>query len=149
MIVGEALNIMQVAGVGAGALVTEMAKSTWESMRSAVARIFRRGGEESAEQDLQLIDAARQQLLDSMTAERASVEEKLRRELAMQLEVFLRKNPDAVQELQDLIDEVKGATDGDGAKTSVHHNNASMVVVSAGDINASGGFHYRAPEQSR
>lgn len=140
---------MQVAGVGAGALVTEMAKSTWDSVRAAVARLFRRGGEESAEQELQLIDSSRQQLLDSAASERGSVERQLRSELEMQLVVFLRKNPDAVQELQDLIDQVKGADDRGGARTSVHHNTESMVVVSGGDINASGGFHYRAPEQSR
>ncbi|MEU9324093.1 hypothetical protein AB0D91_09795 [Streptomyces canus] len=140
---------MQVAGVGAGALVTEMAKSTWESMRTAVARLFRRGGEESAAQELRLIDAARQRLVDSSESERGSVEDRLRNELMIQLAAFLQKHPDAAQELQDLVDQVKGANDGNGAQTSVHHNYESMVVVSAGDINASGGFHYRAPEQSR
>ncbi|MER7877168.1 hypothetical protein ABTY63_26990 [Streptomyces solisilvae] len=149
MIVGEALDIMQVAGVGAGALVTEMARSTWESMRGGVARLFRRSGEESAAQELRLIDAARQRLVDSPESERGSVEDRLRNELMIQLAAFLQKHPDAAQELQDLVDEVKGASDGDGARTNVHHNNESMVVISAGDINASGGFHYRAPEQSR
>ncbi|MFF7888531.1 MULTISPECIES: hypothetical protein [unclassified Streptomyces] len=126
-----------------------MAKSTWDSVRAAVARLFRRGGEESAEQELQLVDSSRQQLLDSAASERGSVEQQLRSELEMQLAVFLRKHPDAVQELQDLIDQVKGADNGDGARTSVHHNTESMVVISNGDINASGGFHYRSPEQSR
>lgn len=146
---GEALDIMQVAGVGAGALVTEMAKSTWDSVRGAVARLFRRGGEESAEQELQLIDTARQRLIDSAESDRGSVENQLRTELVMQLAVFLRKHPDAAQELQDLADRVRGTDEGSGARTSVHHNTNSQVVVSAGDINASGGFHYRAPEQSR
>lgn len=149
MTLGGCVSIVDVAGVGAAALVTEMAKSTWESVRDALARLFRRGGEESAEQELQLIDSARQQLLGSAAGERGSVEQQLRSELEMQLVVFLRKNPDAVQELQDLIDQVKGADDGAGARTSVHHITESMVVVSGGDINASGGFHYRAPEQSR
>ncbi|MFI6022355.1 hypothetical protein ACIBCP_32540 [Streptomyces sp. NPDC051287] len=143
------MNIMDVAGVGAASLVTEMAKSTWESVRDALARLFRRGGEQNAEQELQLIDAARQQLLSSTAAERGSVEEQLHGELTMQLAVFLRKNPDAVQELQDLADRVKGADTGTGAHTSVHHNTNSQVVISAGDISAPGGFHYRAPEQSR
>lgn len=146
---GDALDIMQVAGVGAGALVAEMAKSTWESMRAGVARLFRRGGEENAAQELQLVDAARQQLVDSSEGERGSVEDRLRTELMMQLAVFLRKHPDAAQELQGLVDQAKGADRGDGALTSVHHNTSSQVVISGGDINASGGFHYRAPEQSR
>ncbi|MGW1712631.1 hypothetical protein [Streptomyces sp. NPDC002156] len=146
---GDALDIMQVAGVGAGALVTEMAKSTWESMRAGVARLFRRGGEESAEQELRLIDAARQRLADSTESDRGSVADRLQSELMIQLAAFLQKHPDAAQELQDLADQVKGADEGDGARTSVHHNTNSQVVISAGDINASGGFHYRAPEQSR
>ncbi|NUR03648.1 MAG: hypothetical protein HOY79_46210 [Streptomyces sp.] len=146
---GDALDIMQVAGVGASALVTEMAKSTWDSMRTAVARLFRRGGEESAAQDLRLIDAARQRLVDSSESERGSVEDRLRSELMIQLAAFLQKHPDAAQDLQNLVDQVKGDSDGDGARTSVHHVTESMVVVSGGDINASGGFHYRAPEQRR
>ncbi|MFF8536946.1 hypothetical protein ACF07B_34135 [Streptomyces sp. NPDC015532] len=138
---------MQVAGVGAGALVAEMAKSTWDSMRAAAARLFRRGGEESAQQDLRLIDTARQRLVASSESERGSVEDRLRTELMIQLAAFLQKHPDAAQELQDLADQAKGTSDG--ARTSVHHNTESMVVVSGGDINTSGGFHYRAPEQSR
>ncbi|MET9759991.1 hypothetical protein ABZ016_13180 [Streptomyces sp. NPDC006372] len=67
----------------------------------------------------------------------------------IQLAAFLQKHPDAAPELQDLVDEIKGAGDGEGAQTSVHHNTNSQVVISAGDINASGGFHYRSPEQSR
>ncbi|MFJ5179310.1 hypothetical protein ACIP68_36365 [Streptomyces griseoviridis] len=140
---------MQIAGVGAGALVTEMARSTWESMRAGVARIFRRGGEESAAQELRLIDAARQRLVDSSESERGPVEERLRTELMIQLAAFLQKHPDAAQELQGLVDQVKGTRDGDGTQTSVHHNTDSMVVISGRDINASGGFHYRAPEQNR
>ncbi|MFD5264871.1 hypothetical protein [Streptomyces sp. NPDC058335] len=143
------MDIMQVAGVGAGALVSEMAKSTWDSVRAAVARLFGRGGEESATQELRLIDAARQRLVDSSESERGSVEDRLRNELMIQLAAFLQKHPDAAQDLQNLADQAKGADDGDGARTNVHHNTESMVVVSGGDINASGGFHYRAPEQSR
>ncbi|MFG2961033.1 hypothetical protein ACGF5O_45845 [Streptomyces sp. NPDC048291] len=143
------MDIMQVAGVGAGALVTEMAKSTWDSMRAAVARLFRRGGEGSAEQDLRLIDTARQRLVAGSEGERGSVEDRLRTELMIQLAAFLQKHPDAAQELQDLAAQAKGTRDGDGARTSVHHDTQSMVVVSGGDINASAGFHYRTPEQSR
>ncbi|QFQ98132.1 hypothetical protein F9278_20090 [Streptomyces phaeolivaceus] len=146
---GDALDIMQVAGLGAAALVTEMAKSTWESVRGGVARLFRRGGEESAEQELRLVDAARQRLVDSAESERGTVEERLRGELVIQLAAFLQKHPDAAQELRDLVGQFRGDGGRDGASTSVHHNSHSQVVISAGDINASGGFHYRAPEQSR
>lgn len=140
---------MQVAGVGAAALVTEMVKSTWDSVRGAVARILRRDGEQGAGQVLQLIDAARQQLVDSPEAERAAVEERLRRDLLIQLAAFLQRHPDAAQELQELADKVQGADEGSGPRTSVHHNTNSQVVIAGGAINASGGFHYRTPEGGR
>jgi len=116
-------------------------------VRAAVARLFGRSVEESATQELRLINAARQRLVDSPESERGSVEDRLRNELMIQLAAYLQKHPDAAQDLQDLADQAKGTTDSDGARTSVHHNTESMVV-SGGDINASGGFHYRAPEQS-
>ncbi|WP_217207474.1 hypothetical protein [Streptomyces sp. AC550_RSS872] len=146
---GDALDIMQVAGVGAAALVTEMVKNTWESVRDSVARFFQRGGEESAEQELRLIDTARQRLVGSAEGERASVEEQLRSQLMIQLAAFLQKHPDTAQELQNLADQVQEADEGSRARTSVHGNTNSQVVIAGGAINASGGFHYRTPEGGR
>ncbi|MFF7166943.1 hypothetical protein ACFZBP_37120 [Streptomyces sp. NPDC008086] len=146
---GDALDIMQVAGVGAAALVTEMVRNTWDSVRGAVARILRRDGEQGAGQVLQLIDTARQQLVDSPESERGTVEEQLRRDLLIQLAAFLQRHPDAAQELQELADKVQGDDEDSGARTSVHHNTNSQVVIAGGAINASGGFHYRTPEAGR
>ncbi|MGW7353628.1 hypothetical protein [Streptomyces sp. NPDC054784] len=149
MTMGDALDIVQVAGMGAGALVAEMAKSAWESVREGVARLFRMGGDESATQELRLVDAARQRLVESPENERGPMEDRLRNELTIQLAAFLQKNPDAAQDLLDLVDQVKNADDDHGARASVHGNTNSQVVISGGDINASGGFHYRAAEQGR
>lgn len=146
---GDALDIMQVAGVGAAALVTEMVRSTWDSVRGAMARILRRDGEQGAGQVLDLIDAARQQLVDIPDSERGTVEERLHRDLSIQLAAFLQRHPDAAQELQELADTVQGADEGADTRTSVHHNTNSQVVIAGGAINASGGFHYRAPEGGR
>ncbi|MFI0818236.1 hypothetical protein ACH4TX_16110 [Streptomyces sp. NPDC021098] len=143
------MDIMQVAGMGAAALVTEMVKSTWESARDAVTRFFRRGGEETAGQELRLIDAARLQLIESAESERGPVEERLRGELMIQLAAFLQKHPDAATELQELADRIQQADGGSGARMSAHHNTNSQVVISGGPINAAGGFHYRAPEGGR
>ncbi|MFG3247818.1 hypothetical protein [Streptomyces sp. NPDC048187] len=147
---GDALDIMQIAGVGAAALVTEMTRSSWDSMRDAVARFFRRGGEERAEQELRLIDTARQRLVDNPESGRGPVEERLHRALAIQLEAFLQAYPDAAEELQVLTDRIQGTNEGDsGGRTTVHHNSDSQIVIAGGAINASGGFHYRAPEGGR
>lgn len=145
-IMGGTLDIMQVAGAGATALITEMVKSTWDSVRGAVTRLLRRDGEQGADQVLRLVDAARQQLIDSSESERAAVEERLRGELMIQLAAFLQRHPDAAAELKELADQVEGADDSCAARTSVHHNSNSQVVISGGAINASGGFHYRTPE---
>ncbi|MGX1760385.1 hypothetical protein ACWIG5_26300 [Streptomyces lydicus] len=140
------LDIMQVAGVGAAALVTEMAKSTWDSVRAGVRRVLRRDGERGSAQVLQLVDAARQQLIDSPEYEREAVEERLRGELMIQLAAFLQRHPDAAAELQTLAEQTQGADNSAAARTNVHHNSNSQVVISGGSINASGGFHYRTPE---
>lgn len=137
---------MQVAGVGAAALVTEMVKSTWDSARGAVARLLHRDGEQSADQVLRLVDTARRQLIDSPENERALVEERLRGELMIQLAAFLQRHPDAASELQTLADQAEGLGGVPEARTSVHHNTSSQVVISGGAINASGGFHYRTLE---
>lgn len=143
------MDIMQVAGAGAAALVAEMIKSSWGSMRTAVSRLLRRDGDQGAEQVLQVVDIARQQLIDSPEDERPAVEGRLRDELMIQLAAFLQRHPDAATELEELAEEAHGAGEGAGAQTSVHHNTNSQVVISSGSINASGGFHYRSPEAGR
>lgn len=143
------MDYMQVADAGAVALVTEMAKSTWDSLRGSVSRLLRRDGEQSADQTLRLIDTARQELVDSAGDERGAVEQRVRRDLTIQLAAFLMRYPDAAAQLRELVDSVRGIASGAGPQTSVHHNTGSQVVISGGDINASGGIHYRAPEGNR
>ncbi|MFI1769725.1 hypothetical protein ACH41H_48190 [Streptomyces sp. NPDC020800] len=133
---------MEIAREGAAALVTEMARTTWESVRAAVARFFSWGGEEGVDQELRLIDGAQQRLADARQGERAAVEDRLRGELVIQLAAFMLKHPEAAQELRDLAGQVQGAGEGSGARTSVHNNTNSQVVIADGSINASGGFHY-------
>ncbi|MFM9441140.1 hypothetical protein [Streptomyces acidiscabies] len=72
----------------------------------------------------------------------------LRNGLTIRLAAFPQKNPDAAQQVQDLADRVKGADNGEGARTR-GRGNTSQVVISGGAISASGGIHYRAPEGSR
>lgn len=140
------MDVMQVAGVGAAALVAEMAKSTWESMRAATTRILRRDGAQGAAQVMRLVDTAQQQLVDSPENERDAIEERLRSELLIQLAAFLLRHPDAAADLQQLGDTPAGPDEGAGSRNNVHSNTNSQVVISGGNINASGGFHYRSPE---
>ncbi len=143
------MDVMQVAGVGAAALVTEMAKSTWESVRAAVTRILHRDGEQGAAQAMRLVDTAHRQLVDSPESERDAVKERLRGELLIQLAAFLQRHPDAAVELQQLADRSGGPGEGAGSRNSVHGNTDCQVVISGGGINASGGFHFRSLEGGR
>ncbi|MCX4478218.1 hypothetical protein OOK44_17490 [Streptomyces cellulosae] len=141
---GDALNVMQVATGGAAVLVAEMAKSSWETVRAAMARLFRRGGEETAEQELRLLDAAHDRLVGSPDSERAGITQTLEQELMIQLAAFLQKNPDAAAELKSLVDRSDEADEVWG-RVSVHHNTGSQVVIAGGSATA-GDFSYGMPE---
>lgn len=143
-IMGDSLDIMQVAAGGAAVLVAEMAKSSWEAVRGAMARIFGRGGPETAEQELRLLDAAHERLVGTAGDERASVARTLEQQLYIQLAAFLQKKQDAAADLLALADR----SDESGevrARVSVHHNTGSQVLIAGGSVTAHD-FSYGAPE---
>ena len=121
-----------------------MAKSSWESVRAAMARLFRRGGEEAAEQELRLLDAARARLVGSADSERAALGKTLEQELLIQLGAFLQKNPDVAPDIQALVDQSEESGEVRG-RVSVHHNTGSQVLIAGRSVTA-GDFTYRAPE---
>jgi hypothetical protein len=143
-IMSGALNAIQVATGGATVLVAEMAKTSWEAVRAAMARLFRRGGEEAAEQELRLLDAARDRLVGSPDGLRAGVAQTLEQELMIQLAAFLQKNPDAAAELKSLVDR----SDEAWGRVSVHNNTGSQVVIAGGSATA-GDFSYGMPEAKK
>ncbi|MGK5497565.1 hypothetical protein [Streptomyces sp. URMC 125] len=53
----EHAQLVAVAGAAAAALVAEMVKSSWSSVRAAAARVFRHGGEAEKERQLNRLDA--------------------------------------------------------------------------------------------
>ncbi|MEU3533934.1 MULTISPECIES: hypothetical protein [Streptomyces] len=143
-----ALDVMQVAGSGATVLVAEMVKSGWESLREAMARLFRHGDEESAEAEaeLRLLDAARRRLVDSPASERANVAQQLRQELLIQLAAFLQKHEDAAEQLQELVKRTDSQEKTSSATLVAENNTNSQVIISGGSINTAGGsFTYQAP----
>ncbi|WP_405438182.1 hypothetical protein [Streptomyces anulatus] len=142
---GNALDIMEVASNGAAVLVAEMAKSGWESFRTAVASFFGLGGEETAVDELRLVDAAHTRLAESPEDSRNSMAEALQQELYIQLAAFLQKNSDATAELQALVDSSLSGEEVQEGRASVHHNTNSQVVVSGGSISTGGSIIYRAP----
>ncbi|MFH8350425.1 hypothetical protein [Streptomyces sp. NPDC018045] len=132
----DALNIMEVATGGAAVLVAEMAKSGWASFRAGVARFFGRGGEERAQQELSLVDAAHARLTESPEGERDAVSEALRQQLFIQLAAFLQHHPEAAADLQALVDGADSAEEGHRVQANVQHNTNSQVVISGGSLSA-------------
>ncbi|NWF25014.1 hypothetical protein HW130_01850 [Streptomyces sp. PKU-EA00015] len=59
---GEQVQLVAVAGAAAAALVGEMVKDSWSSMRAAAARVFRRGGEVEEQRQLNRLDADQAQI---------------------------------------------------------------------------------------
>lgn len=142
---GDGLDLMQVAGGTAAVLVADMAKKGWETVRSAMARVFGQGGEAAAEQEMRLLDAAHLRLTESAESERAEVAKKLEQELLIQLAAFLQKKPEAAPELQALVDRSEQSGTGPGLRANVHGNTSSQVLVAGRDVSA-GNYTYRATE---
>lgn len=147
-LVSDALDVVQVATGGAAVFVAEMAKSGWDAFRRAVVHFFRLGGEENAEEELRLVDAARVRLLESPDGERDTVMQALQQQLLIQLAAFLQKHPDGAVELQALVDRSEESGSKVGAQVNVHHNTGSQVLLAGHDVNA-GDFTYRAPENEK
>ncbi|MFH9424965.1 hypothetical protein [Streptomyces sp. NPDC017529] len=142
---GDELDLMQVAIGAAAALVADTTKQGWENVRSAMARCFRRGGGATAEQELRLLDAARQRLTGSAESERRDVAEKLEQELAIPLAAFLQKNPEAASDLQALADQSDRTDAGAGLQANVRGNTNSQVLIAGRDASA-GSYINRATE---
>ncbi|MEL3946535.1 hypothetical protein [Streptomyces sp. LNU-CPARS28] len=148
MIMGDGLDIMQVAAGAAAVLVADMAKKGWKSVRSAMARFFGRGGEAAAQEELRLLDAAYVRLSESPESERASVAKTLEQELLIQLAAFLQKNPDTAPELQALVEQSEQSGTGAGVRANVHGNTSSQVLIAGRDVSA-GNFTHQAPESEK
>lgn len=88
----EQAQLVAVAGAAAAALVAEMVKGSWSAARDAVARAFRRAGEEESERQLDRLDADHAQV-DSLDP--AVLRDRWQRRLLTLLEDY----PDAAADL--------------------------------------------------
>ncbi|QKZ18359.1 hypothetical protein [Streptomyces chartreusis] len=141
---------MQLAGEAATALIVEMTRSGWEAARAAIARFFDRGGEDTATEELRLVDAGQQELVQSASEDRDAIAERLQQALTIQLAAFLQKHSDGAEDLKSLIEQAgrkSGATPGFQANATGNTN--SQVIISGDSISAGGSFNYNAPEGDR
>ncbi|WP_097984018.1 hypothetical protein [Streptomyces sp. f150] len=85
-------QLVGMAGAAAAALVAEMTKESWASMRSLAARLFLRGGQEEEERQLARLDADQVQ---AATVDQAALRERWNRRLLTLVEDF----PEAADDL--------------------------------------------------
>ncbi|OKJ49306.1 hypothetical protein [Streptomyces sp. CB02115] len=142
----DAFNVMEVASSGAGVLVAEMARTSWQSARDAMARFFHLGGEESAPEELRVLDLRHATLVGSPENERAAVSEELRTQVAIQLAAFLMKHPDAAAVLQALVTDRTSEQSGSAPQVTATGNTNSQVVTANGSI---GSVSYNSPGVAR
>lgn len=139
IVVSDALNVMQLATEAATVVVAEMAKSGWQAVREAMIQIFRRGGEETARTELQVLDDLRERLMAADDHAGQTLQH-----VSLQLAMFLRRNPSAVPQLRSMIDQFAGTTQT-MERVSLSGVSDSQVVIAGGTASA-GDFRYGAPE---
>lgn len=114
-------QLVGMAGAAAAALVAEMTKESWASMRSLAARFFRRGGQEEEERQLARLDADQVQ---AATVDQAALRERWNRRLLTLVEDF----PEAADDLAAMA---RRKPDGEqsGVSQSAENNTGSVIQI--------------------
>ncbi|MEV7504833.1 hypothetical protein [Streptomyces sp. NPDC093018] len=144
------LDVMAVAVPAASAVVAEMARGGWLSLRGALARFFRRDGESSVERQLELLDAAEQTLAEAAEENRDDLRSRLEQRLVLQLAAYLDRYPDMGEELAVLLPAPQDDVPPEGAPMLTAQNNTNSQIVQAlGNLDAgSGGINYGVPPRN-
>jgi len=122
--------LLALSSTSATALVTAMVTDGWEGVRTQVARLFGRGGEQESETALERLDQSRAALitLNGADRERARTEQEIiwRTRLAD----LLDRHPDAGPELRELSDSLDPAAGSQPViQQSVNARDQSQVAV--------------------
>ncbi len=120
-VVLEQAQLVGLAGAAAAALVAEMTKESWASMRSLAARFFRRGGQEEEERQLARLDADQAQ---AATLDQAALRERWNRRLLTLVEDF----PEAGEELAAMARR-KQEEPQSGVNQSAENNTGSVIQI--------------------
>lgn len=117
----EQAQLVGMAGAAAAALVAEMTKESWASMRSLAARLFRSGGQEEEERQLARLDADQVQ---AATVDQAALRERWNRRLLTLVEDF----PEAADDLAAMA---RRKPDGQqsGVNQSAENNTGSVIQI--------------------
>ncbi|POG44956.1 hypothetical protein BV881_24290 [Streptomyces sp. ZL-24] len=114
-------QLVGMAGAAAAALVAEMTKESWASMRSLAARFFRRGGQEEEERQLARLDADQVQ---AATVDQAALRERWSRRLLTLVEDF----PEAADDLAAMARR-NPEEQQSGVSQSAENNTGSVIQI--------------------
>ncbi|MFE5896903.1 hypothetical protein ACFQ67_05695 [Streptomyces sp. NPDC056488] len=120
-VVLEQAQLVGMAGAAATALVAEMTKESWASMRSLAARFFRRGGQEEEERQLARLDADQEQ---AAALDQAALRERWNRRLLTLVEDF----PEAAEDLAAMARR-KPEDQQSGVNQSAENNTGSVIQI--------------------
>ncbi|MFI8461870.1 hypothetical protein [Kitasatospora sp. NPDC085464] len=128
------IDVMDLATRASEALAVEVARSGWGLVKERIARFLTRHEPEAAERQLADLDAAAENGSDGDGAHDA-----LRAQCFWQLGACLQRNPDAVEELEQLLVEL-----GDGGRTTgsvmnANGNTGSVVIQASGNVSTGQG----------
>ncbi|MGW4823597.1 hypothetical protein ACWEP4_32775 [Streptomyces sp. NPDC004227] len=114
-------KLVALAGTAAAALVAEMAKDSWASMRSLAAQFFRHGGREEEERQLARLNADQAQ---AATLDRAALQERWNRRLLTLVEDF----PQAAEDLAAMARR-KPEEPQTGVNQTAENNTGSVIQI--------------------
>ncbi|KOT61531.1 MULTISPECIES: hypothetical protein [Streptomyces] len=134
----------------ASAVVAEMARGSWATLRGVLARFLRRDGEPTVERQLELLDTAEQTLVEAAEEDRDDVRSQLERRLVLQLAAYLDRYPDMGDELEKLLPTPQdGPPSADTPALTAQNNSNSQIVQASGNLDAgSGGINYGVPPRN-
>lgn len=144
------LDAMAVAAPAASALVTEIVRGGWETLRGALARFFLRHNEGPAvERQLELLDTAEQTLAEAAEVDRDGARRQLEQRLVLQLAAYLDSYPHMSDELAALLPAPQGLPPTDIPALNAQNNTNSQIVQASGNVDAgSGGINYGVPPRN-
>ncbi|MEW2573735.1 hypothetical protein [Streptomyces sp. NPDC047070] len=124
-----AFDAAALASQGVTALIGEMVRGGWETIREAFARFLRRDGQDAADRQLALFDEAEQILARADEPADDQARLNVERRLVLQLAAYLDRFPDMAEELRALLPEDETAPTGQGPALSAQHNTQSQMGV--------------------
>ncbi|MEV8324682.1 hypothetical protein [Kitasatospora sp. NPDC056731] len=129
------IDVMDLATRASEALAVEVARSGWSLVREKIARFLRRDEPAAVERQLAELDTVGERC--GPNGDEAP--EALRAQCFWQLGAYLQRNPDAVEELEQLLADLGAGGGTVGAAMNANGNTNSVVIQAGGNVSTGKG----------